>query len=78
MTREEVVALLDYRKRTIILGMAENNMNMNAVAREQYFHRNAALYHINKIKEITGLDPRNFYDLVELVDIVRGGDTDGS
>lgn len=32
-----------------------------------HFHRNTVIYRINKIKLITGLDPRNFWDLVELV-----------
>jgi carbohydrate diacid regulator len=64
--------ILDDRKRAIILEMAEQNMNTAAVARKMYFHRNAAVYHFDKIQDITGLDPRNFYDLVKLVKMVKG------
>lgn len=29
------------------------------------------LYHLNKVKQQTGLDPRRFYDLVELVKMAQ-------
>ena len=35
------------------------------------------LYHLKLIKAITGKDPMNFYDLIDLVRIVREVLTDG-
>lgn len=51
----------------IIISLADNNMNINKTARLLYMHRNTVEYHINRIKEITGKNPRNFYDLHRLV-----------
>lgn len=51
----------------IVIAMANHNMNATDVARAIFAHRNTVLYHLNKVKQQTGLDPRRFYDLVELV-----------
>ena len=50
-----------------LLPTMKNNMNVTDVARAIFAHRNTVLYHLNKVKQQTGLDPRRFYDLVELV-----------
>lgn len=41
------------------------------VAHAIFAHRNTVLYHLDKVKRQTGLDPRRFYDLVELVKITQ-------
>ena len=51
----------------IVIAMANHNMNVTDVARAIFAHRNTVLYHLNKVKQQTGLDPRRFYDLVKLV-----------
>jgi carbohydrate diacid regulator len=51
----------------IVIAMANHNMNVTDVVRAIFAHRNTVLYHLNKVKQQTGLDPRRFYDLVELV-----------
>lgn len=51
----------------IVIAMANHNMNVTDVARAIFAHRNTVLYHLDKVKRQTGLDPRRFYDLVELV-----------
>lgn len=48
-----------------------SNMNATDVARAIFVHRNTVLYHLDKVKRQTGLDPRRFYDLVELVKIAQ-------
>lgn len=48
-----------------------DNMNVTDVARAIFTHRNTVLYHLNKVKQQTGLDPRRFYDLVELVKMAQ-------
>ena len=66
--------MLNERKREIILAMAECNMNESEVSRKLHFHRNNVVYHCENIREKTGLDPQNFYDLVKLVDMVKDGE----
>lgn len=50
---------------TLLAGVADN------VARAIFVHRNTVLYHLNKVKQQTGLDARRFYDLVELVKMAQ-------
>lgn len=53
----------------IINCLAENAMNVSVVSRQLYMHRNTVWYHIVKIKELTGKDPLNLYDLCDLLSI---------
>ena len=56
----------------VILAMAESNLNVSAVARKLGMTRYNVGYHMSRIIDITGKDPSNFYDLVELVYLVKG------
>lgn len=58
---------MDKEDAHIVIAMANHNMNATDVARAIFAHRNTVLYHLNKVKRQTGLDPRRFYDLIELV-----------
>lgn len=53
----------------VILALADNNMNISAAATSLFMHRNNVEYHIRRIKQITGLDAKNFYDLIKLVNM---------
>lgn len=55
----------------IVLALADNNMNESETARALFMHRNNVVYHIGKIKKLTGLDPTNFYDLGDLVQMAK-------
>lgn len=55
----------------IVIAMANHNMNVTDVARAIFTHRNTVLYHLNKVKRQTWLDPRRFYDLIELVKLAQ-------
>ena len=55
----------------IILALAENKMNVSEVSRQLYMHRNTVVYQIGRIKQLTGKDPLNFYDLYDLVLYVK-------
>ena len=61
---------MDELDTAIILTLAATNMNETETARVLFMHRNTVLYHIVKIKKLTGLDAANFYDLCKLVQIV--------
>ena len=56
----------------IIRGLADNDMNIDAVARSLYVHRNTVEYHIKRIKINTGLNAKVFRDLVELLQRIEG------
>lgn len=55
----------------IVVAMANHNMNVTDVAHAIFAHRNTVLYHLDKVKRQTGLNPRRFYDLVELVKMAQ-------
>ena len=55
----------------VVIAFADNNMNMQATARQLYYHRNTVVYNIAKVREQTGKDPMNFYDLCKLLPIAR-------
>lgn len=62
---------MDERAVKIILAMAAHDMYVSKVAEAMFMHYIIVVYHLNRIKRITGLDPRRFYDLCKLVQMVR-------
>lgn len=61
---------------SVIRSMADNDMVVSSVADSLHYHRQNINYNINQIKKKTGLDPKRFYDLVELMKMVGGMDDD--
>ena len=59
--------VLEEKEMEIILALAESGMNPTEASRRIFVHRNTICYHIRKILQKTGLDPRDFYDLGKLV-----------
>ena len=51
----------------ILIVFAENNMNVCETARVLIYHRNNVDYHLKRIEEKTGLNPKNFFNLVKLL-----------
>ena len=56
----------------VILALADNGMKVSEVARKLYASRQSIDKHIARIREITGKDPLNFYDLYDLLLFVKG------
>ena len=54
-------------EKEIILAYAENDMNATLTAKETFHHYQTVHYQLHNIREKYGLEPHNFYDLVELV-----------
>ena len=50
-----------------VIEFANNNMDVSKTARQLFLSRSAAFYHLEKVKTQTGLDPLNFYDLIQLL-----------
>lgn len=44
----------------------DKNMSLTQTSKELKIHRNTLLYRLDKIKKVTGLDPRKFNDAMEL------------
>lgn len=65
---------MDYR---VILSLAKNDMRPTDAGYEMDLHRGTVMYRIDKIKRLTGLDPRKFYDLIKLVEMARKELADG-
>lgn len=65
--------MLSEKDKKIILAVADNGMKWKTTARSMGLHWNSVLYRFEKIYDQTGLDPRNFYDLYKLVEMVREG-----
>lgn len=63
--------------RDLVQAMAENNMNAVKIAREMQLTSKAILYRCDRIQATTGLDPRNFYDLNELLYMEEDNDEHG-
>ena len=51
--------------------IAECDMSLQKAANKLYVHRNTLTYHIEKIKQRTGLDARRFYDLCRLLEVAN-------
>ena len=51
----------------ILEGMMENDLNISKTAEALFMHRNTFLYRIEKIKGLTGLDPKKAKDLFTLL-----------
>lgn len=62
---------LDYADRKIIIAYAENNMRAKWAAKQLGVYWNLVYRRLDKIFDKTGLDPRNFYDLHELVQMAK-------
>lgn len=58
----------------VVLAFAQNNMKILTTAKAVYMNRNSIRYHLKKVKDHTGLNPHNFYDLIKLVDAIRIGE----
>ena len=63
--------MLSDADKEIILTLADNNMNISSTAKSLFMHRNTVVYHLGKVKKVTGLDPMNFYDLIKLVSLIN-------
>ena len=67
--------VLTDKQREVVLAFADCGMNVSKASKKIFRDRNTVLYHVKRIREATGKDPMNFYDLVELVEGVKGHGT---
>jgi sugar diacid utilization regulator len=60
----------------LITLFAECDMNMSEASRRGYIHRNTISYHFDEVKKNTGIDPRKFFGLVELLNDINNSKLD--
>ena len=65
--------LNDFQKK-FILTMADCSMNQTEVGRELFIVPSTASFHCRQIKNLTGKDPRKFWDLLELLKMIGKAD----
>lgn len=56
----------------IIIAFAENDMSIKRTADAMLYASQNIQYHLDRIKEKTGLNPRNLFDLVTLYEMATG------
>ncbi len=59
-------------EKRVIIGFADNDMNLSKTARVLHYHPNSLRYHFPRITEKYNLNPLKFYDLIKLVEMARG------
>ncbi|MFM1651399.1 PucR family transcriptional regulator [Brevibacillus sp. B_LB10_24] len=57
---------LSAEQRETLAALCSHNLNISETARALYIHRNTLLYRLDRLKETTGLDPRQFSDALLL------------
>jgi sugar diacid utilization regulator len=65
--RDKALSNLD---REIIMAFAKYDMKPYRVSQNIYLAKGTIMYHVKKIKQITGLDIRKFYELCELIEVM--------
>ena len=73
MVKNRKPAALTELETEVIRLMAECDLKMSWVARRMKYARSTVFYHVEEITRNTGLDPRKFYDMVKLLEMVKEG-----
>ena len=71
MTDDEIYSNLSKDDVRVIIAFANSDMNLMKAARESFFSRGAAIWHLEKVYKRTRLNPRNFRDLAKLVEVIE-------
>lgn len=62
---------LSDREKDLIRAMADCDLNVSEAARALYYARSTIDVRLNSIAKKTGLDPRCFYNEVELLELIE-------
>lgn len=66
--------MLTDTQKEIIRGFAESSMNRTEAARRLFMHNSTIYYQLIRIKEKTGLNPWDFFELLELLRMAGAAD----
>lgn len=65
--------MLSELEKDLIKAMCACDLKIERVAKCMCYSRGNIVYHIEKIADKTGLDPRKFYDLIKLLEMCKDG-----
>ena len=71
-TYEKNYGALTEAQEQIIVAMCDNRLNMSEVGRKLYMTTGAVQWNCNNIKKKTGYDPRDFWDMQKLLELMKG------
>lgn len=55
----------------VVIAFADNDMSITETGKKLFMYRTTVKYHLERVGAKTGLSPLKFYDLVELVGILK-------
>lgn len=67
----KTISKLDREDRKILKIYFDNNLSLKDTSDKLFIHKNTLQYKLNKIKNITGYDPRVFKDALKLYMAIR-------
>lgn len=56
---------------SFIKGFVKSNLNVSNASKELYIHRNTMIYKLDKFKEMTGFDLKNFLDAYIIYSLIK-------
>ena len=70
MTDQEILDAMSPRDKGILIAYAECGMRPSRTARKHFISHQGVEYHLRRVRANTGLDPRNFFQLYRLVNLI--------
>lgn len=61
---------LTHDDKRVVMAFADGRMNMKEAARKESYAYTTVMYHLTSVRAKTGLDPKNFHDLAQLVQMI--------
>lgn len=71
MTRNEMLNAMTPVDKGVVMAYAEADMKPGIAVSRYHMSHNGVYYHLLSVKAKTGLDPKRFFDLCELVEIIQ-------
>ncbi len=62
---------LTHDDKRVVMAFADGRMNMKEAARKESYAYTTVMYHLTSVRAKTGLDPKNFHDLAQLVSMIE-------
>lgn len=70
MTTAEILSAMSPLDKGVVIAFAEANMKPGGASKRYHMSYNGVYYHLLSVKAKTGLDPKNFFDLCQLVEMI--------
>lgn len=65
--------MLTDKQKVFVMAFAENDMNLEKTAKAVFYSAPNVAHYLRRVAAGTGLDPKKFYDLVDLVRKIKEG-----